>query len=110
MNSVIDSKLQALSRIAPAAAARSTAQPASRLLWADLIRVYAIAAVVLLHCEAVPNTQFGQIPMSTWWQTNLYNAFVCTCAPLFVMLSGALIARENERYTKAAALIGLTPQ
>lgn len=95
MNSATSSKLQALSRIAPAAAACSTAQPAGRLLWADLIRVYAIAAVVLLHCEAVPNTRFGQIPMSSWWQTNLYNAFVCTCVPLFVMLSGALILTRD---------------
>lgn len=85
------SELHALSRIALAPAARSTAQPASRLLWADLIRVYAIASVVLLHCEAEPNTRFGQIPLAVWWQTNIYNAFVCTCVPLFVMLSGALI-------------------
>jgi surface polysaccharide O-acyltransferase-like enzyme len=73
----------------PAAAER-------RLLWADLIRVYAIAAVVLLHCQAVPNTRFGEIPMSWWWQTNIYNAFVCTCIPLFVMLSGALLLTQEQ--------------
>jgi surface polysaccharide O-acyltransferase-like enzyme len=90
------SELQALSGITPTAAAQSPTQPSSRLLWADLIRVYAMVSVVLLHCEAVPNTQFGQIPMGVWWQTNIYNAFVCTCVPLFVMLSGALILTRDS--------------
>jgi surface polysaccharide O-acyltransferase-like enzyme len=65
-------------------------------LWADLIRIWAIFAVVLLHCEAVPNSQFGQIPMEFWWQTNLYGSFVCTCVPLFIMLSGALILNQEQ--------------
>jgi len=88
-------ELQALSRVAQAPAC-SLVQPASRLLWADLVRVYAIAAVVLLHCAAVPNTQFGQIPIGVWWQTNIYSAFVCTCVPLFIMLSGALILTRDS--------------
>jgi surface polysaccharide O-acyltransferase-like enzyme len=67
----------------------------TRLLWPDLVRVYAIASVVLLHCVAVPNTQFGQIPMQVWWQTNIYTAFVATCIPLFIMLSGALLLTQE---------------
>jgi surface polysaccharide O-acyltransferase-like enzyme len=84
-------RLQALSQSAAAPAVRSSVLPADRLLWADLARVCAMAAVVLLHCEAMPNSQFGQIPLAIWWQTNIYNAFVCMAVPLFVMLSGALI-------------------
>jgi surface polysaccharide O-acyltransferase-like enzyme len=68
----------------------------NRLLWPDLVRVYAIAGVVLLHSEAVPNTQFGSIPLETWWRTNIYHAFVCTCIPLFVMLSGALLLTQSH--------------
>jgi len=32
--------------------------------------------------------------MSAWWQTNVYSSFVCTCVPLFVMLSGALLLNQ----------------
>lgn len=68
---------------------------AGRFLWADVIRIWGIIAVVLLHAEAVPNLQFGQIPMDFWWQTNFYASFVCTCVPLFIMLSGALILNQE---------------
>jgi len=63
----------------------------SRLLWADLVRVYAVFAVILLHAAAMPNTSFEKIPLTWWWQTNIYTAITCTCIPLLVMLSGALL-------------------
>ncbi|MGE5239020.1 MAG: acyltransferase, partial [Chloroflexota bacterium] len=62
-----------------------------RLLWADLVRVYSVFAVILLHAAAVPNTSFNKIPLTWWWQTNFYTAIVSTCIPLLVMLSGALL-------------------
>lgn len=66
------------------------------MLWPDLVRVYAVAGVVLLHTVAVPNTQFGQVPMEVWWRTNIYTALVCTAIPLFVMLSGALLLTQEH--------------
>jgi surface polysaccharide O-acyltransferase-like enzyme len=80
----------------PARSLRYSPPRNGRLLWADLIRVYAIAAVVLLHCAAVPNTQFGEIPICVWWQSNVYASFVCTCVPLFVLLSGALLLTQTQ--------------
>lgn len=67
-----------------------------RLFWADLVRVYAMAGVVLLHTVAMPNTQFGQVPMDLWWRTNIYTALVCTAIPLFVMLSGGLLLTQEH--------------
>jgi len=64
---------------------------ATRLLWPDLVRVYSVFAVILLHAAAVPNTSFNKIPLTWWWQTNIYTAIVSTCIPLLVMLSGALL-------------------
>lgn len=66
------------------------------LVWADLIRICAITAVVLLHSETVPNMQFGKIPMNLWWQTNLIASLVCLSVPLFIMLSGALILNQEQ--------------
>ena len=63
----------------------------TRVLWADLIRVVAIFAVIVLHVAAVPVTKFKAIPQSQWWWANGYDALVRPCIPLFVMLSGALL-------------------
>jgi surface polysaccharide O-acyltransferase-like enzyme len=61
------------------------------LLWADLIRIVALFAVVLLHTAAVPATRYGEIPASWWWSANLYDSFVRPCVPLFIMVSGAML-------------------
>lgn len=86
--------------------------PSHHLFWPDLVRVYAILCVILLHSEAVPNTQFGSIPLATWWQTNVYHAFVSTCIPLFIMLSGSLLLTqphwEPKRFVKRR-LVKLLP-
>jgi len=63
----------------------------TRLLWPDLVRVYSVFAVILLHAAAVPNTSFNKIPLTWWWHTNIYTAITCMCIPLLVMLSGALV-------------------
>lgn len=90
-------ELQTMNRIASDTAPPSLAQSSNRLIWADLVRVFAMVSVVLLHCVAVPNTQFGNIPMNVWWQTNIYDSLVCISVPLFIMLSGALILmRDSE--------------
>lgn len=63
----------------------------SRLFLVDVVRIYAIFAVILLHAAAVPNTNFNKIPLMWWWQTNIWTAITCTCIPLLVMLSDALL-------------------
>jgi surface polysaccharide O-acyltransferase-like enzyme len=68
----------------------------TRLLWADIVRVYSVFAVILLHAAAVPNTSFDKIPLTWWWQTNIYTAIVSTCIPLLVMLSGALLLTSRN--------------
>lgn len=60
----------------------------SRELWPDLIRVFAIYCVVILHTIYLyPN-----------WISNYIFKISETCIPLFVMLSGALLLSKTESY------------
>jgi surface polysaccharide O-acyltransferase-like enzyme len=70
-----------------------------RWVWADLVRVSALFAVVLLHTAAVPATRFGQLPADWWWAANLLDAAVRPCVPLFVMVSGALLLGVRKQET-----------
>lgn len=74
----------------------------------DLIRVVAIALVVLLHANA---GQFLQ-PGDGWWISNALNSATRVCVPLFIIISGALliprqepIRRHLQRAFKMATLI-----
>jgi fucose 4-O-acetylase-like acetyltransferase len=65
-------------------------------VWADLIRVVALTAVILLHIAAVPVTHFKDLPIEKWWWANAYDSLARPCIPLFVMLSGALLLTGRE--------------
>ena len=60
----------------------------------DLIRVLAIALVILLHAAAFPYVIPQDVTptvMWNWWTVNVYDALGRVSVPLFVMLSGALL-------------------
>lgn len=61
-----------------------------RLAYADLLRVLAAIAVVVLHVSA---TWFGQTAVGSteWTVLCTYDALTRWCVPMFVMLSGAFL-------------------
>jgi len=58
-----------------------------RLAYADLLRVFATIAVIVLH---LAGSQMGVVSVtsSAWRVFNLYDGLVRWCVPVFVMLSG----------------------
>lgn len=63
---------------------------AKRLIYADLLRLFAIAVVVVLHVSAralVKAPAFGPV----WWSGNLFDSLSRWSVPVFVMISGMLM-------------------
>lgn len=58
-----------------------------RVAYADLLRVFATLAVIVLHLAAGPVTALS-VSSQAWQTANLYDALVRWCVPVFVMLSG----------------------
>lgn len=63
-----------------------------------MIRVFAIAAVVLVHVSADIITEWSSVPRSWWWAANFYDSLARGGVPIFVMLSGALLLPQIESY------------
>ena len=75
-------------------------QPKSnRLFYADLLRAIAIFAVIILHNAADYDDQLGDIPASHWWAGTIWNGLVRFCVPMFVVLSGAFLLKQNKEVT-----------
>ena len=81
----------------PAAEAVRLARAAAlRQSWADLSRVLAIFGVIVIHtCGRLGFYEFGSIPRQDWLWATLLDSVVRCAVPLFVLLSGALLARPG---------------
>ena len=68
-----------------------------RLVYADLLRVAASLAVVVLH---VAGSQMYAVPVSSpqWQVLNLWDGLVRWCVPVFVMLSGMFLLDPSRPY------------
>ena len=67
-----------------------------RLLWPDVIKVYAIIAVVVIH-SCVPFVyHYASISHFNWWVCDFCYAMSRPAVPLFVMLSGMFLLGKNE--------------
>lgn len=67
----------------------------NRYLWADLVRIIAIFAVVAIH---VDNFAFdwNKISWMDWWVSNVYNAVIRFAVPMLFILSGYLLLDKQE--------------
>jgi surface polysaccharide O-acyltransferase-like enzyme len=67
----------------------------NRLLWADLLRISAIFAMVVLHVAAA---EWNTAAMhSTEWQImNIYDSAARWCVPVLIMLSGMLFLNPKK--------------
>lgn len=61
--------------------------------WADILRVFCIFGVIVIHACGSTIYSYGKISSIDWLEGNLLDSFVRCSVPLFVMLSGALIIR-----------------
>ena len=66
-----------------------------RLAYADLLRVFATIAVIVLH---LAGSQMGAVSVSSpaWRVFNVYDALVRWCVPVFVMLSGMFMLDPHK--------------
>ena len=69
-----------------------------KYLWVDVLRVFAIVAVVIVHVSADIVTEWRSVPWSGWWVANFYDSLARGAVPVFVMLSGALLLPQVESY------------
>lgn len=67
----------------------------SRLIWPDLIRVFAAAGVVTIHSFELPLISLNELKPGNYLLYVWY-IIVKTAVPLFLMLSGALLLGKNE--------------
>src|SRR5262249_28179773 len=58
----------------------------------DLLRIAACLAVVMLHTSARTIYLYGEVSALSWNAADLINSATRWCVPVFVMISGALIA------------------
>ncbi len=69
-----------------------------KYLWVDVLRVVAIAAVVIVHVAADIITEWSSVPRAGWWAANFYDSLMRGAVPVFVMISGALLLPQAESY------------
>jgi surface polysaccharide O-acyltransferase-like enzyme len=65
------------------------------MIWLDAARVFSIFAVVFLHVAASVVTE-QDVGTPAWWYGNFYDSLVRWCVPVFVMISGALLLRNDK--------------
>lgn len=59
----------------------------NRFLYADILRIVAMFAVIVLHLASDPWTTYP-VKSETWFTLNIINSLVRWCVPVFVMISG----------------------
>lgn len=67
-----------------------------RLIWADVLRVVSIFAVILIHSAAPFLVRYNELGERIWWIGNIYDSLSRWCVPVFIMVSGAFILGKNE--------------
>lgn len=74
----------------------NNASPSRRILWADLIKIFAMYAVVIIHSAAPLLVAFRELGAGVWWVGNLYDSAARWCIPVFFMLSGAFLIGKAQ--------------
>ncbi len=85
-----------IKRTAQVAVAPNINDPKSKASWIDNVKVIAISAIITLHASAAGVIDFPK-PASnnTWWIANFYDSFCRFGTPAFLMVTGALLLRQN---------------
>lgn len=81
----------------------SSAQPAvrvkavDRIVYVNVVRVYAMSIVVLIHVAAILAPHFNTIAHSDWWISNMFHAFSKGGPPIFTLVSGMLLLGSKDQ-------------
>lgn len=67
----------------------------NRYLWADLVRIVAVFAVVAIHVNNF-GYSWNQISWTDWWAANIYDATIRFAVPILFILSGYLLLDKQE--------------
>jgi len=73
-----------------------TAPPRDRILYADLLRIVAIATVVGLHVSSGLAGQYGAVRPDWWWVGNILDSLTRWSVPAFIMISGMLLLGHSR--------------
>lgn len=68
----------------------------NRIIWIDLIKVFAMFAVIFLHSAAPILYEINKIDFSYWMTGNIYDSMVRMAVPLFFMVSGVLLLNQKD--------------
>lgn len=71
-------------------------QTTQKFLWANNIRFFATLGVIILHVSSTGLYLFGKVSLFYWGIANTFDSVMRCCVPLFVMLSGALLLRQDK--------------
>lgn len=64
----------------------------NRVVFADILRVLAIFAVIVIHVSgSFSISSFSTTNLSNWWIENIFNSFSRWSVPIFFMVSGMLL-------------------
>lgn len=72
------------------------------LAWVDNARILGMLAVVVLHVAANVVARVEDRTSAQWWAGHLFDSALRWCVPVFVMLSGALLLRDDREETLGA--------
>lgn len=67
-----------------------------RLIWADVLRIVSIFAVILIHSAAPFLVLYHQLGERIWWVGNVYDSLSRWCVPVFIMVSGRFVLEKSE--------------
>ena len=67
-----------------------------RAFFADLLRVAATLAVILIHVSSDYVEQWSSLAPTDWWSANVYDALSRWCVPMFVALSGTFLLNPSK--------------
>ena len=68
----------------------------NRLLWIDLIKIFSMFSVIILHAASPILYRLNHIDFSDWMSGNIYEGMVRMAVPLFFMVSGVLLLGSKK--------------
>ena len=73
----------------------------NRLIWIDLIKIFSMFAVIILHAASPILYRLNHIDFTDWMSGNIYEGMVRMAVPLFFMVSGVLLlgSKKEESLT-----------
>ncbi|PZU98911.1 MAG: hypothetical protein DCE90_03655 [Pseudanabaena sp.] len=70
-----------------------------RIIFADILRIIAIIAVITLHSTVDLFRSYGSVNIDWWWLGNILNCSSKWAVPIFVMLSGMLLLDPSKSFS-----------